>query len=133
MLQVCKYMAPIADRFCMPSTAVPTSQNLVGIGVAIETDLSSEAKSSSPPESKRARTGTANSQVRTLSGESAEAGLLLRDIQQEQEVQQSARLAEVEDQPPVQELKWTYGNELTLEQRDQMHRLVMDHTNHFAF
>ena len=34
MMQVCKYMTPIADSFCMPSTYVPTRQNLGGTGVA---------------------------------------------------------------------------------------------------
>ena len=53
---------------------------------------------------------------------SAEAELLLRDIQREQQVQQSAKSAEVEDQSHVENVKWTYEKELTLEQRDQMHR-----------
>ena len=34
MLQVCKYMAPIADNFCMPSNSVPTRQNVGKTGVA---------------------------------------------------------------------------------------------------
>ena len=58
-IQVCKYMAPIDNSLCMPSSSVPTSQNLGGIGVASETDCSSETKFLSPPQFKRARTGTA--------------------------------------------------------------------------
>ena len=59
--------------------------------------------------------------------------MLLRDIQREHQVQHSARSAEVEDQPPTQEVKWSYGKELTLDQKDQMHRLVLDYSHHFAF
>ena len=39
----------------------------------------------------------------------------------------------MEDLPPVQEVKWTYEKELTLEHRDEMHRLVTDYTHHFTF
>ena len=70
MIQVCKYMAPIADSFCMPSTYAPTCQNLGGTGVASGTDLSSKANVLSPPLFKRARTGTAGSEERTPDGES---------------------------------------------------------------
>ena len=43
MIQACKYMAPIADSFCIPSTSVPTSLNLGGTGGASEIDFLSEA------------------------------------------------------------------------------------------
>ena len=59
--------------------------------------------------------------------------MLLRDIQWEQQVHQSARLAEVEDQLPAQEVKWSYGKELTLDHSDHMHMLVSDYAHHFAF
>ena len=59
--------------------------------------------------------------------------MLLCDIQREEQVQQSARLAEVEDQPPAQEVKWSYGKELTPDQKDEMHRLVSDYAHYFAF
>ena len=39
----------------------------------------------------------------------------------------------MEDQPPAQEVKWAYRKELTLEQRDQMHKLVVDYNHHFVF
>ena len=39
----------------------------------------------------------------------------------------------MEDQLPVLEVKWTYGNELTLRQGDEMHRLITYYTHHFAF
>ena len=39
MMQICKYMAPIADNFCMPSTNVPTSENQGGTGVVSKTGL----------------------------------------------------------------------------------------------
>ena len=39
----------------------------------------------------------------------------------------------MEDQPPAQEVKWSYGRELNLEQRVQMHRLVMEYAHHFVF
>ena len=38
----------------------------------------------------------------------------------------------MEDQPPTQEVKWSYGKELTRDQKDQMHRLVSNYTHHFA-
>ena len=97
MIQVCKYMAPIADIFWMPSTYVPTTHNLGGIGVTNETVFSSEAKLLSPPQLTRARTWTAGSEERTPGGKSAEAKLLFRDIQRKQQIQQLARSAEVED------------------------------------
>ena len=56
--------------------------------------------------------------------------MLLRDIQREH---LSARWEEVEDEPPAQEVKWSYEKELTPDQKDQMHRLVKDDTHHFAF
>ena len=59
MFQVCKYMAPVADNFCMPSTFVTTSQKLGGTGVARKTDVVSGTKFLSSPQFKRARTGTA--------------------------------------------------------------------------
>ena len=80
-------MAPIADTLCMPGTSVMTSQNLGGTGVASETDFSSETNLLSSPQFKRARTGTAKSEERTPDGEGAEAELLIRDIQREQQVQ----------------------------------------------
>ena len=43
MIQVCKYMAPISDNFCMPNASVPTSQNVGAAGVASDDDFSSEA------------------------------------------------------------------------------------------
>ena len=49
MFQVCKYMAPVADSFCMPSTFVPTSQKLGVTGVASETDVVNETKFVSLP------------------------------------------------------------------------------------
>ena len=49
MIRVCKHMSPTADNFCMPSTYVPTSQNLGGTGVANETNFLSEAGFLSPP------------------------------------------------------------------------------------
>ena len=39
----------------------------------------------------------------------------------------------MEDQPPAQEVKWSYGKELTPDHKDQMHRLVSDYAHHFAF
>ena len=39
----------------------------------------------------------------------------------------------MEDHPPVQEVKLTYRKELTLGQKDQMHRWVTDYTHHVAF
>ena len=69
MMQVCKYMAPIADNLCMSSTFVPTIQKLGGTGVACETDVASETKFLSSPQFKRAQRGTAESEERTPSGE----------------------------------------------------------------
>ena len=62
----------------------------------------------------------------------SEAKFLLRNVQREQQVHYSARSAEVEDQHPAQEVKWSYGKELTPDQRDQMHRMVSDSTHHFT-
>ena len=73
MFQVCKYMAPIADRFYKPGTGVPNNQNLGGMGVADETDLVSGGKFSSPPQSKRARTETVDPGERTPCGRNAES------------------------------------------------------------
>ena len=92
MMQVCKYMAPIADNFCMPNTNVPTCQNLGGTRDAIKAGLLSEANVLSPPLFKRARTRAAGSK---------EAELLLCDIQREQHIQHSARSVKVVDQPPA--------------------------------
>ena len=39
----------------------------------------------------------------------------------------------MEDQPPAQEVEWSYGEELTLDQKDHMLRLVSDYSRHFAF
>ena len=58
---------------------------------------------------------------------------MLRNIQREQQVHQSARLAEVEARPPAQEVKWSYGKEITRDQKDQMHTLVSDYSHHYAF
>ena len=80
MIQVCKYVAPIADNLCMPSTSVPTTQNLGGTGVASKTDFLCETEFLSSPQFKRARTGTAESEARTRVGKGAEVELLLRDI-----------------------------------------------------
>ena len=73
-------MTPIANSFSMPNTSVLTSHNLGGIGIASETDFLSETYFLSSPQFKRARTGTAESEERTPSGEGAEAELLLRNI-----------------------------------------------------
>ena len=59
--------------------------------------------------------------------------MLLYDIQREQQVQQSARSADVLDQLPVEEVKWTYKKELTAELTDQMHGLATVYADHFAF
>ena len=37
MILVCKYMPPIAESFCVPSTYVPTSQKQGGTGLACKT------------------------------------------------------------------------------------------------
>ena len=39
----------------------------------------------------------------------------------------------MEDQPPAKEVKWSYGKELTLDQKDPMYRLVSHYAHNFAF
>ena len=70
----------------MPSTDVPANQDLGGIGNAVKTDFSSEEMFSSPPQSKKARTGTVNLEVRTPGGRYAESKTLLYDKQRGQQV-----------------------------------------------
>ena len=47
---------------------------------------------------------------------------MLRNIQREQQVHHSTKLAKVEDQPPAQEVKWSYGKELTPDQSALQHK-----------
>ena len=49
MIQVCKYMAPVTESFCMPRTFVLISQNQGGTRVASETSVASDAKFLSSP------------------------------------------------------------------------------------
>ena len=78
-------MAPIADSYCMPSTFVPTTQNMGGVVVTGKSCLSRKANFLIPPHFERALTGTAGPEERTQGGKNAETEVLLRGIQPEQQ------------------------------------------------